>query len=72
MAGTVDLFLRWTLAAVYAELGALFGAAIAFVAIKILLLVLGTTVLSVKAVQAIVIAVAVGSALLGAVGFIRR
>jgi hypothetical protein len=72
MAGTVDLFLKWTLSIVYAGMGALMGSAFAFVAVKIVLLFIGTSALSAQAVQAIVIVATIISALLAAIGFLRQ
>lgn len=72
MSGTVDLVLKWTLAIVYAAMGALMGSAFAFVAVKIVLLFIGTSALSAQAVQTIVIVATIISALLAAVGFLRQ
>ncbi|BDA84252.1 hypothetical protein Sa4125_17940 [Aureimonas sp. SA4125] len=72
MAGTVDLVLKWTLAIVYAAMGALMGSAFAFVAVKIVLLFIGTSALSAQAVQTIVIVATIISALLAAIGFLRQ
>lgn len=72
MAGTVDVALKWTLAVVYAGMGALMGSALAFVAVKIALLFIGPSAIPAQAVQTIVIVATVASALLAAIRFLRQ
>lgn len=72
MSGSFDGLLKWSCAVAYGLLGVLMGAVFAFVVVKVLLLAFGTGLLSAKAAQVIVLAVATIAGFAFAAGYLRN